>query len=461
MTLAKKSLVLFSLGLLLSCQSPQPGKTGTTRPEIDKQAMASAVKEAFVHAWRGYKQYAWGFDALKPLSLEGRNWYDHSLLMTPLDGFDTMILMGLEEEAKEAKDLLINELSFDHDMSVQVFEVVIRMLGGLISAYELDGDPKFLELAEDLGRRLLPAFNSPTGMPYRYVNLVTGEISDPMNNPAEIGTLMLEFGTLSHLTGNPVYYRKAKDAFLAIYNRHSAIGLPGTIINVETGEWTNTVSHISARIDSYYEYMLKAAILFDDPDFRSAWETSIGAVNTYLADTSAGGLWYKQVDMNTGAEVSTHFGALDAFFPAVLTLGGDTGRADVLQDNCYRMWTDNRIEPEAMDYKSGEILAGYYVLRPENLESACYLYHKTGQEKYLEMGKVMFGSILEHCRTDAAFAAIKDITTMEKMDDMESFFLAETLKYAYLLFANPPGFDFNRIIFNTEAHPMNFKEHQK
>jgi uncharacterized protein YyaL (SSP411 family) len=60
-------------------------------------------------------------------------------------------------------------------MNVQLFEVSIRFLGGLISSYELDGDARFLDLAKDLGKRLLPAFNSPTGMPYRYVNLKTGK----------------------------------------------------------------------------------------------------------------------------------------------------------------------------------------------------------------------------------------------------------------------------------------------
>jgi predicted alpha-1,2-mannosidase len=176
---------------------------------VDREEMAAWVKDAFLHAWNGYEEYAWGHDALKPLSRGYRDWYDHSLYMTPLDAFDTMLLMGHSEEAARAKQLVLDSLSFDRDFFVQVFEVTIRMLGGLITAYQMDGDPRFLELATDLADRLLPAFESPTGMPYVRVNLRTGEKEWQVNNPAEIGTLMLEFGTLSKLTGNRVYYESA------------------------------------------------------------------------------------------------------------------------------------------------------------------------------------------------------------------------------------------------------------
>jgi mannosidase alpha-like ER degradation enhancer 2 len=374
--------------------------------------------------------------------------------MTPVDSFDTMVLMGLDEESKEAKSLVLENLHFDHDMEVQVFEVNIRLLGGLISAYQLDGDERFLALARDLGERLLPAFDSPTGMPYRFVNLRTGATRDPENNPAEIGTLILELGTLSRLTGDSRYYDAAKRGHLAVFERHSEIGLPGTVIDVTSGEWLNRESHISGRIDSYYEYMLKAAILFDDDDFRRMWEKSIEALNRYLADETETGLWYAHVDMDTGEIARRHFGALDAFMPALLALGGDLDRARALQESSFKMWTTFRIEPERIDYEKMEIVTPSYVLRPENLESACTLFHHTGEERYLRMGKTMFESIVEHCRVDAGFAAIADVRTMEKRDEMQSFFLAETLKYAYLLFAPEPPVSVKDTIFNTEAHPI-------
>ncbi len=74
------------------------------------------------------------------------------------------------------------------------FEITIRLLGGLLSAYQLDGDKSFLDLAVDLADRLLPAYHSPTGMPYRFVNLKTGKTKGVVSNPAEIGTNLLKWG---------------------------------------------------------------------------------------------------------------------------------------------------------------------------------------------------------------------------------------------------------------------------
>src|SRR5437899_11252841 len=102
------------------------------------------------------------------------------------------------------------------------------MLGGLLSSYEMTGDQRLLKLAENLGNRLLPVFDSPTGLPYRYVNLKTGKIRGNVTNPAEAGTLLIEFGTLARLTHRPVFFEKAKRAFVEIYNHRSPIGLVGT-----------------------------------------------------------------------------------------------------------------------------------------------------------------------------------------------------------------------------------------
>ncbi|HKJ91874.1 MAG TPA: GH92 family glycosyl hydrolase, partial [Longimicrobiales bacterium] len=189
-----------------------------------RHAMADVVRTEFRHAWDGYRQYAWGHDALRPLSRTGSDWYDHSLLMTPVDGFDTMLLMGMRDRATAAKRLVLDSLSFDRDMDVQVFEVTIRLLGGLLSAHQLDGDGRFLDLAKDLADRLMPAFDTPTGMPCRFVNLRSGDVRDCVSNPAEIGTLLLEFGTLSRLTGDTTYMHAARRAIDGVYQRRSKLG---------------------------------------------------------------------------------------------------------------------------------------------------------------------------------------------------------------------------------------------
>jgi len=363
------------------------------------------------------------------------------------------LLMGLDDEAARAKELILAELSFDHDMTIQVFEVTIRLLGGLLSAYQMDGDPRFLELAVDLADRMLPAFDTPTGMPYVRVNLATGATEWTENNPAEIGTLTLEFGLLSRLTGDPRYFDAATKGVTELHRRRSALGLVGTVIDVETGQWQNVESHVSGMIDSYYEYLLKAWLLFDDDDFRHMWEGSRDAINRHLAMEVDGSLWYGRVDMESGETTAAISGALDAFLPAVLALGGDLDRAARLMDSVHLMWTTFDVEPESFDFTTMEVIHPGYPLRPEAIESAYYLFVLTGDERYRDMGRDIFHRIVRWTRVEHGFAHLVDVRTKKKDDAMESFFLAETLKYAYLL-ADPSAIEFDEVVFNTEAHPL-------
>ena len=273
----------------------------------------------------------------------------------------------------------------------------------------------------------------------------------------------------------------------------AVVGSPrvGTWINVETGKWTDTDSHISGAIDSYYEYLLKCWLLFGDQDCRRMWQESIAAINRYLADEITRSserfpgsppqreLWYGHADMNTGKRTATTYGALDAFFPAVLVLSGDVKRAEDLQASSFNMWHKHGIEPEEFDYQKNAVVSPGYPLRPEIIESTYYLYQNARKEQalslrrerryrtkvktvlpantaelYLLAGRSMFADFVKYCRTDAGYAALKSVVTKEKSDSMQSFLFAETFKYFYLLFAPPRTLDFNKVIFNTEAHPL-------
>ena len=423
-------------------------------PPVDRAGLAARVRAELLHSWRGYERYAWGHDELKPVSKTGHDWYAAPLLMTPVDSLDTLLLVGLSEEAERAKRLILTKLSFDRDLTVKNFEVTIRLLGGLLSAYQMTGDAGLLRLAEDLGTRLLPAFDSPTGMPYMYVNLKTGKASGARTNPAEIGTLLLEFGTLSKLTGKAVFYDKPKKALVELAKRRSPIGLVGEEIDVETGEWVGRASHVGGGIDSYYEYLIKSARLFGDADCARIWGESRVALDTYLADDRPNGLWYGQVDMDTGKRTATEFGALHAFLPGVLSLAGDQARARRLQDSCFRMWNLKGVEPELLDYRTMRIVSPRYPLRPEIMESAFYLHRATGDPRYLEMGRTFFEALVRRCRTDSGFTVLTDVAATKRGDLMPSYFLAETLKYLYLLFAPEDALNLDLVVLNTEAHPL-------
>lgn len=420
----------------------------------ERKEYADRVKAAFVKGWGAYMNYAYGMDAVNPIAKRGHNWYEETLLMTPVDAYSTMCLMGLEKEKTEARNLIFERLDFNKDMYVQQFEIAIRIVGGLVSAYQLDGDKRFLDLAVDLGDRLMPVFDTPTGIPYRMVNLKTGKIEGNVTNPCEVGSMLLEYGMLSKLTGNPKYYNACKKGIVEVYKRRGKTGLVGGGINCDTGEWTDTKAHIRGGIDAFYEYLLKGYILFGDQDLKAMWEQSLSSVNKYLEENTDNGYWIGEADMNTGERTATVFGALDCFWNGCLVLEGELERAKKLQESIYKMWTLYGIEPESINYKTMEVLSPYYMIRPEAIEATYYVWKATGDEKYYEMGKVMFESIEKYCQVENGYVQLKDVRTKETWDTLESFFFAETMKYCYLFFAPESVFSFKNYVLNTEAHPL-------
>src|SRR6185503_13229851 len=183
--------------------------------------------------------------------------------------------------------------------------------------------------------------------------------------------------------------------------------------------------------------------------------------------------------MNTGRRGATTYGALDAFFPAVLVLSGDFARARDLQRSSVNMWNLHGIEPEEIEYRTMAVASPAYHLRPEIVESTYYLFQHAQKERaklltgkpeardkvmlsswqhsaelYQASAQSMFEDFVKYCRTEAGYAALKSVVTREKTDTMQSFLFAETFKYFYLLFAPPRTLDFDAVIFNTEAHPV-------
>jgi hypothetical protein len=199
----------------------------------------------------------------------------------------------------------------------------------------------------------------------------------------------------------------------------------------------------------------KAYLLFGDRDFLQMWQTTVAAVNQYLPDIVRNGeLWYGHADMNTGKRTATIYGALDAFFPGLLVLSGDFGRATRLQESSFKMWNLYGIEPELIDYSNLTVVSPPYILRPEIVESAFYLHYFTHQPGYLSMGETFFNALVNYCRVEAGYTRLTDVTTKAKDDQQDSFLLAEDFKYYYLLFSPVPVLNLDRVVFNTEAHPL-------
>lgn len=446
----KKTILYLLIPLVISCT------TVTQQPQQPETPLFEEIKQETQRTWQAYQQYAWGFDVLLPISKSAENWYEKPLYISPIDAYSTLKVMGLDEDAERIERYVADSIDFDKDIFVKVFEVNIRVLGGLLAMYQYTGNEKILGQAKDFGDRLLPAFGSPTGIPYFWVNLKTGEVKGDVINVAEAGTYTFEMGILSYYTQNPTYYQAAKKATLAVFNRRSDIGLVGEVINVETGEWLDKTSHICACIDSYYEYLYKTWVMFGDPDIKSIWDESIVAVNKFLPEEKDSLLWYGRVNMDTGERTSSRVTLYDAFFPAVLALSGDIARAERLQKTFHWLWNKYGLEPMSYDNAAGKSNYPVYDLNPEIIESAFYLYHFTGKEIYRDMAKKYWQDIMQYCRTDIAFTAIENVKTKEKRDYMATYFLAETLKYFYLIFSDNPEVNPDDYVFSTEAH--NFKK---
>ena len=413
-----------------------------------------------LRSWQAYKDYAWGYDVLLPLSKSGFNWYEESLSISPFDAYSTLAVMGLDEEAKEIEEFALAK-NWDQDIYVQVFEVNIRILGGLLAMYDHSRNPEILEKAIDFGDRILYAFNSPTGIPYHSVNLKTGQTagnqgegSGNVVNTAQAATYLFEFGILSYYAQDPKYYQAAKKASKAIFDRKSEIGLPGDFINVETGEWTNNWSYLQAGMDSYYEYLFKSSFLFPDEEIKEMWAFSLEKINEYYSEIYNGQQFYACVNMHTGEIVKRSMSLYDAFFPAIQALSGDIKNAESNMETWHWVWKKYGLLPTRYLYEADDIEYANSELNPEIIESAYYLNQITGDEKYLNMVYTYWADMNECCKNEVAFHAVEDVRTKEAKDYLATYFYAETLKYFYLAAVDKDEFDFSNHVFNTEAHPF-------
>lgn len=439
----KKIFLLTLMGLLIC--NPAPAQN---------PAMAEKVKAEFVRAWDDYKTYAWPHDVLKPVSRSYSDWYEHSLHISPIDAYSTMKVMHLEEQAAEIEKYVKEEVDFDKDIFVKTFEVNIRILGGLLTMFDFTNDTALLVKAIDFGNRMLPAFDSPTGIPYYWVNLKTGAVKGDEVNVAEAGSYLIEMGMLSRYTGNPLYYQKAKGASMAIFSRRSSIGLIGERINIGSGQWTDERSHIGCCIDSYYEYLCKGWLLFGDEELREMWQQSLQVIDKHLTEKVNGRLWYGQADMNSGEIINRVVTLYDAYFPAVLALSQKMNQATDFQQSWFWLWNKNGLEPMVYDYGADSITHPSYDLNPEIAESTYYLYYYTHDEKYLQMNVTIFEDLLKHCKYDVAYTSIANVKTKERTDELSTFFFAETLKYLYLTFSDEHDHFLDEYVLSTEAHPF-------
>uniref|UniRef100_A0A8C5CZ32 alpha-1,2-Mannosidase n=1 Tax=Gadus morhua TaxID=8049 RepID=A0A8C5CZ32_GADMO len=468
---------------------PMPKVVGVSDGEPPEPAVKEKrdkIREMMKHAWDSYRQYGWGHNELKPLAKKGHttNIFGNSQMgATIVDALDSLYIMGLHEEFKDGQEWIEQNLDFTGvNAEVSVFEVNIRFIGGLLAAYYLSGQEVFKLKAVQLAEKLLPAFNTPTGIPWAMVNLKSGVgrnwgwASAGSSILAEFGTLHMEFVHLTYLTGNPVYYQKVMHIRKLLAKMDRPNGLYPNYLNPRTGRWGQHHTSVGGLGDSFYEYLLKAWLMSDktDTEARKTYDDAIEAIERHLIRKSNGGLTF--IGEWKNGHLERKMGHLTCFAGGMFALGADGSPDDKaghylqlgaeIAHTCHESYdrTVLKLGPEAFKFDSGlEAVAvrqneKYYILRPEVIETYWYMWRFTHDPKYRQWGweAAQVRSLNNYCRVSGGFSGVKDVySSNPTYDDVQqSFFLAETLKYLYLLFSSDDLLPLDSWVFNTEAHPL-------
>ncbi|ROV92874.1 hypothetical protein VSDG_06319 [Cytospora chrysosperma] len=467
-----------------------------------------AVKDVFVRSWNAYKKEAWLWDELVPLAGGGKNTFG-GWAATLVDCMDTLWVMELYDDFYDAAQAAVQlDWANTTETSANMFETTIRHLGGLLSAHDLSGEPALLQKAEELGDMLYMGFDTPNRLPGFWIDFDSARngrqvagTHDPSASPASLG---LEFTRLAQLTGNDKYYDAIDRvrAFLARTQDDSLLpGMWPTAINFRHEQVRSDNGFtLGALADSLYEYLPKMFILTGglEPHYEQMYRKAMDVVIKHILfrpmlpdkeDVLFAGTTFVQEDRIDLIPEGQH---LSCFVGGMFLLGGKTFRIEPhirigerLTRGCswgYDAFPTGLL-PEIFGLipcptlsacewnaerwaKKGDqrLKKGFehardprYILRPEAIESVFILYRVTGQEEMRDIAWAMFQSIVDATKTATANSAIADVTVTGetvKLDSMESFWLAETLKYFYLIFSPPDVVSLDEFVLNTEAHPF-------
>ncbi|KAF6831046.1 endoplasmic reticulum mannosyl-oligosaccharide -alpha-mannosidase [Colletotrichum plurivorum] len=466
------------------------------------------VANAFRRSWASYSEHAWTWDELTPVSGHGKNTFG-GWAASMVDGLDTLYIMGMHDEFKHAvRTVALIDWANTTESAANMFETTIRHLGGLISAYDLSGEPVLLAKAIELGDMLYMGFDTPNHMPpfwFKFSEAKYGTQSVSTHESSAAGcSLSMEFTRLSQITGDPKYYdatERVKEFLVKTQHDTKLPGMWPTFLNYREEKVDDSAFTIGAQADSLYEYLPKMYALLGglDPEYEKLTTGSFDAINKHIlfrpilpnkTDVLVPGNVFARTSSVDLTPEAQHLGC---FAGAMYALAGK-----LLQDKSYLSigekisrgcaWAykafPTGIMPEIMtlhpcdkpDHAACEYDAdvhshigmppgvkdvrdGRYILRPEAIESVFYMYRITGDDEWRELAWDMFQAIQRATETPLAYSAISnvnvasaDVTT--KTDSMESFWFSETLKYFYLIFSPPDVVSLNDWVLNTEAHPF-------
>lgn len=468
-----------------STETEAPAEDKSMKLEPEQQRRIHQIRNAFQFTWKNYKEFAWGADEIKPVNGEKDEPWGR-IAMTMLDSVDTLWIMGLKAEYKEARDYIEKKVHFRHlgkdGKSISVFETIIRGVGGLLGAYAVTDDWMFAEKAASLMTVLMPAFDNDDGVFYTYFNPQTQSKSmaswhQNRATLADIGSIQLELRYLTHVTGRRKYSMRGENFYQILYSlgSYKKTGLYPVHYEQKKKKFSEEKTHITfgALGDSFYEYLLKVWIYRrkKEPWLRQMYNDAVQGMINYLVAEDGGFTYLKELSIPqmTGKKRMDH---LVCFVPGMLALGSQDQSdpvvakqhldlAEKLAETCHAMYErqPTGLAPDVVQFPDFQVLEPKYRLRPETIESFFYLYRATNNTKYQDWGWKIFEATEKHCRTAHGFSGIADVQQENSplTNKMETYFLAETLKYHFLLQAPDKMIPLDQFVFNTEGHPFEIR----
>jgi mannosyl-oligosaccharide alpha-1,2-mannosidase len=482
---------------LPAVQHPFTRNTVTDSKTLARQ---KAVKDVFERCWKSYKERAWSKDELAPISGGSKNTFG-GWGATLVDSLDTLAIMGMADEFAEAVDAAVKiDFRPEGTGEVNMFETIIRYLGGFIAAYDVAGcsDSRLLNKAVEVADMAYASFDTHNRMPitrWSPGKAANGEEQYPASSGliAELASASVEFTRLSQLTGDMRFYDAIARITNVLDDQQGRTHLPGmwpVSVDVRTPDLTGSSQFsLGAMADSAYEYLPKMYQLLGGGKAAGQY----GRMHEWAMRTAVDHTLFRPmiadkadilVACGTQNGRKDHVGQhLVCFAGGMMALGGRLLLNDTqvsigqkIADGCA--WTyknaPHGIMPEVFSMRSCPGLSecdwtagnsgpfssvgdGRYILRPEAIESIFYMYRITGDTAYQDTAWDMFEAIVNSTRTKYANAALRDVTiggSPLQEDSMESFWMAETLKYFFLIFSEPDTISLDEYVFNTEAHPF-------
>ncbi|QHS73841.1 alpha-1,2-mannosidase MNL1 [Saccharomyces paradoxus] len=494
--------VLLVLLLQLDHVASEDNAYSFTAKEL--KAYKQEVRELFYFGFDNYLEHGYPYDEVRPISCvpKKRNFENPddqvtndilgNFTITLIDSLTTIAILEDRPQFLKAVRLVERTFpggSFDVDSTIQIFETTIRVIGSLLSSHLYATDPtktvylgdeydgSLLRLAQDMADRLLPAYLTSTGLPIPRRNIKrkwdTPDFTDSLgteNNVAAMASPMFEFTILSYLTGDPKYEKVTRYAFDKTWSLRTDLDLLPMSFHPEKLTPYTPMTGIGASIDSFFEYALKGAVLFDDSELMEVWNVAYESLKTNCKND----WFFANIMADSGHLFVPWIDSLSAFFPGLQVLAGDLDDAIANHLMFLKIWNTFGGIPERWNFSPSEFpplssLEGsvpfslntilpleWYPLRPEFFESTYFLYRATKDPFYLNIGVHLLKDLKQRFKSNCGFAGFQNVITGELQDRMETYVLSETVKYLYLLFdeENELHSSASNVIFSTEAHPM-------